>query len=123
MGELQVICLGLYYLPAKLSPYDENDSLDLPLEWRDVSERALALADWSGRPQVRTIQAILLMAFYWYNIGFVVIPFVERAPLTMMSREIDRLVVWVGAGVRVAQSLGLHTADKQPTQCVILLPS
>lgn len=67
----QVISLGLYYLPASLSPFDQVDTLDYPTEWRDISEKALALADWSGRPQARTIQAMLMMAYFWYNVGSV----------------------------------------------------
>jgi hypothetical protein len=60
-----------------------------------MAERSLTLADWSGTPQARCVQAILLMSFYWLNTG-----------------GIDRLVVWIGAAVRIAQALGLHTLDR-----------
>lgn len=90
-----VISLGLYFLPIAGSPITPKEHARLPVRWRDMAERSLTLADWSGTPQARCVQAILLMSFYWLNTG-----------------GIDRLVVWIGAAVRIAQALGLHTLDR-----------
>lgn len=75
----------------------------MPVRWRDMAERSLTLADWSGTPQARCVQAILLMSFYWLNTG-----------------GVDRLVVWIGAAVRIAQALGLHTLDRNAILSVLL---
>lgn len=84
-----MISLGLYYLPTKLSPYPSEETLDLPVEWRDLSEKAMSLSDWSGKPQARNVQAILLMAFFWYNIGCVLASLWEEGADWATGRLID----------------------------------
>ncbi|SCZ94132.1 BZ3500_MvSof-1268-A1-R1_Chr12-2g03708 [Microbotryum saponariae] len=90
-----VLALGMYFVPPELSPYSAVEAAAMPSKWLDAAEKALGLADWSGRPQLRTVQTILLMGQFWHHLG-----------------EIDRFVIWIGAGVRVAQSLGLHNAEQ-----------
>lgn len=66
---LQVFSLGLYYLPAKTSPYSASESAALPQRWVDAAEKILVMADWTGKPQVRSIQTILLMSSFFQNTG------------------------------------------------------
>lgn len=86
-----VIALGLRYSPASSSP----ERISLAAQWVAAAEKALILADWNGRPQARSVQVVILLAHYWHSVA-----------------EIDRVVVWVGAGVRIAQALGLQNSDK-----------
>lgn len=68
---LQVLALGLHFIPPTASPYSAVEGTSLPLKWIDGAEKALGLADWIGRPQLRSVQTILMMAFYWHNTGCV----------------------------------------------------
>ncbi|KAL8278263.1 hypothetical protein RQP46_009295 [Phenoliferia psychrophenolica] len=70
-----VLTLGLYFLPYPLlilSPSNTTNSTttDLQLEtWILASERSLTLASWTSKPQLRTIQTVLLFAVYFRNTG------------------------------------------------------
>ncbi|KAI5477704.1 hypothetical protein MNV49_005987 [Pseudohyphozyma bogoriensis] len=92
-----IFALGLYFLPASASPYSAQESHPLPARWVEAADKALNVADWSGKPSIRSVQTILLMSYYWHNTG-----------------NIDKLGVFITAGVRIAQSLGLHTSDQTP---------
>lgn len=65
----QVTTLGLYFLP----PSPTTDLFDSRLEqlkiWVNATEQALTLSEWSSKPQLRTIQTILLLTLYWRNTG------------------------------------------------------
>ncbi|ORY52710.1 hypothetical protein BCR35DRAFT_18801 [Leucosporidium creatinivorum] len=80
-----VLALGLHLLPSP------PPTLPSPDFFVKAAQKALDASDWLGKPRIRTLQTILLAVEYWHNSG-----------------EVDRLVVWIGAGVRIAQGLGLH---------------
>ncbi len=90
-----VIALGLRYSPSSSSP----ERVALAGQWVAAAEKALVLADLHGRPQARSVQVVILLAHYWHSVA-----------------EIDRVVQWVGAGVRIAQALGLQNSDKAPLE-------
>ncbi|KAK4045977.1 hypothetical protein OIV83_006472 [Microbotryomycetes sp. JL201] len=93
---LAVLALGLHFAPHSSPDVLRicEDPAGLALQLVDGAERALAAANWAGKPQVRSVQAILLIAWFYWSIG-----------------ELDRLIVWVGAAARIAQSLGLHSVS------------
>ena len=58
------------------------------------AQRALQLADWSGRPQLTCIQSVVLF------------------PVVLMhAGGIKRLASWIAAALRMAQLLDLHKLD------------
>ena len=58
-------------MPPTLSPYSRVEAVSLPKRWVEACEKSLGLADWTGTPQVRSIQAILLLSFFHHNDGCV----------------------------------------------------
>jgi hypothetical protein len=58
------------------------------------AQRALQLADWSGKPQLTCIQSVVLF------------------PIVLMhAGGIKRLASWIAAALRMAQLLDLHKLD------------
>ncbi|KAK4056803.1 hypothetical protein OIO90_002052 [Microbotryomycetes sp. JL221] len=65
-----------------------------------AARRLLHLGDWSAKPRVRTIQAVLLMSQY--------------VQTSSQPGEASRLFMWIAGGVRVAHALGLHQLGDDP---------
>lgn len=57
-------------MPVATAPFNASEGFALPGNLVAATEKALALADWTGTPQARTIQAILLLSFYFHNTGY-----------------------------------------------------
>lgn len=62
--------------------------------WVIGAQRALQLADWSGKPSLTCIQSVVLL------------------PIVLMhAGGIKRLASWIAAALRMAQLLDLHKLD------------
>lgn len=63
---LQVLCWGGTTLDpirrqSTLAKYSKSGKRDVPEFWKRAAQDALRVADWAGRPQIRTLQAICLL--------------------------------------------------------------
>ena len=96
---LTVLHMGMHWCPQSQLPFSTQEEQACDVVWRDAIDRALDLADWSGKPQLRCLQAMILRAFLWTNTG-----------------AIDRVVVWTGTAIRVAQALKLHLIKDEDEQ-------
>ncbi|KAM0785997.1 hypothetical protein ACM66B_006815 [Microbotryomycetes sp. NB124-2] len=93
---LAALALGLHFAPHSSPEIARicEDPAGLAFQLVQGAERALTAANWAGKPQIRSVQAILLISWFYWSVG-----------------ELDRLIVWVGAAARIAQSLGLHNVS------------
>ncbi|GAA5896136.1 hypothetical protein JCM8208_007536 [Rhodotorula glutinis] len=72
----------------------------LPWRYFECAQSALECGDWTGRPRFRTLQAIVLFAPFFLFAG-------NRA-------SAERHQTYIGAALRMAQSMGLHTLGDDP---------
>lgn len=89
----QVLACGLFFSPNRpdISPAHQAEYTHT---WVHGAQRALQLADWSGRPQLTCIQSVVLL------------------PMVLMhAGGIKRLASWIAAALRMAQLLDLHKLD------------
>lgn len=104
------LCLSVNSLSAPVStPLVSIAATDLEiLPWRyfEAAQSALECGDWTGRPRFRTLQAIVLFAPFFLYAG-------ERA-------SAERHQTYIGAALRMAQSMGLHTLGEDPETMPVL---
>lgn len=72
-----------------------------PVEFFQAAQSCLECADWTGKPRIRTLQAIALFAPYLLFAG--------------SSLHSERFQTYLGASIRMAQQLGLHKLGHDPT--------
>ncbi|KAK4053603.1 hypothetical protein OIO90_003842 [Microbotryomycetes sp. JL221] len=91
---LAILGLGLHFSPSTdptIHLLSLDDTFAFSIELIKASEKSLTKSDWAGKPRTKSVETILLICWFYWSLG-----------------ELDRLIVWVGAAVRIAQSLGLH---------------
>ena len=76
------------------------DLESLPWRYFECAQGALECGDWTGKPRFRTLQAIVLFAPFFLFAG-------NRA-------SAERHQTYIGAALRMAQSMGLHTLGDDP---------
>ncbi|BGP48283.1 hypothetical protein JCM10450v2_004155 [Rhodotorula kratochvilovae] len=104
------LCLSVNALDAPVStPLVSIAAADLEaLPWRyfECAQSALECGDWTGRPRFRTLQAIVLFAPFFLFAG-------NRA-------STERHQTYIGAALRMAQSMGLHKLGSDPNAMPLL---
>ncbi|GAA6051731.1 hypothetical protein JCM3770_002704 [Rhodotorula araucariae] len=104
------LCLSVNALDAPVStPLVSIAAADLEtLPWRyfECAQGALECGDWTGRPRFRTLQAIVLFAPFFLFAG-------NRA-------SAERHQTYIGAALRMAQSMGLHKLGADPAAMPLL---
>ncbi|KAM0754766.1 hypothetical protein T439DRAFT_121470 [Meredithblackwellia eburnea MCA 4105] len=68
---LIVLALGLHFIPSTIAPFSDMDRPQILSKWLAATEKSLVLGDWTGKPRLRSVQAILLLCFYFQNQGYV----------------------------------------------------
>lgn len=95
---LQVLACGLFYSPNR-PDMPAGHQAEYTHTWVIGAQRALQLADWSGKPQLTCIQSVVLF------------------PIVLMhAGGIKRLSSWIAAALRMAQLLDLHKLDDETGQ-------
>ena len=88
-----VLACGCFFSPNR-TDLSSTHQAEYTNTWVLGAQRALTLADWSGRPQLTCIQAVVLL------------------PIVLMhAGGIKRLASWIAAALRMAQLLDLHKID------------
>ena len=88
-----VLACGLFFSPNRreISAINQTEYTNT---WVLCAQRALTVADWSGRPQLTCIQSVVLFPI-----------------ILMHTGGIKRLASWIAAALRMAQLLDLHRLD------------
>jgi hypothetical protein len=93
---LQVLACGLFHSPNRPDMPGAHQA-EYTHTWVIGAQRALQLADWSGKPSLTCIQSVVLL------------------PIVLMhAGGIKRLASWIAAALRMAQLLDLHKLDDNP---------
>ncbi|KAM0754833.1 hypothetical protein T439DRAFT_297225 [Meredithblackwellia eburnea MCA 4105] len=99
------LCLSVNSLDGKVeSPLvtiTERDLETLPWKFFEAAQGSLECGDWTGKPRIRTLQAIVLFA-----------PFLLFAGMPSTG---ERHQTYLGAAIRISQQLGLHKLGSDPT--------
>ncbi|KPV74666.1 uncharacterized protein RHOBADRAFT_53623 [Rhodotorula graminis WP1] len=82
------------------------DLESLPWRYFECAQSALECGDWTGKPRFRTLQAIVLFAPFFLFAG-------NRA-------SAERHQTYIGAALRMAQSMGLHALGDDPHKMPVL---
>ncbi|BGO91559.1 hypothetical protein NBRC10512_003219 [Rhodotorula toruloides] len=104
------LCLSVNSLESPIeSPLCSITAQDLDtLPWKffECAQSALECGDWTGKPRFRTLQAIVLFAPFFLFAG-------NRAAA-------ERHQTYIGAALRMAQSMGLHQLGSDPSTMPLL---
>ncbi|GAA6003755.1 uncharacterized protein JCM10292_003360 [Rhodotorula paludigena] len=99
------LCLSVNSLDAPVSTplvsITAHDLDTLPWRYFECAQSALECGDWTGKPRFRTLQAIVLFAPFFLFAG-------NRA-------SAERHQTYIGAALRMAQSMGLHKLGSDPS--------
>lgn len=97
LASLQVLACGLFHSPNRPDMPPAHQA-EYTHTWVIGAQRALQLADWSGKPSLTCIQSVVLL------------------PIVLMhAGGIKRLASWIAAALRMAQLLDLHKLDDSTT--------